>query len=69
MPLEVLYNNLGSVSECIVIFKWVMKIWNQLEAGFHLQFIRRPSHNETDISRSQEGFLKRKFCKLLIGFG
>lgn len=69
MPLEVLYNDLGSVSECIVIFKWVMKIWNQLEPGFHLQFIRRPSHNETDIPKPKKGFRKRKFYKLHIGFG
>ena len=43
-PLEVLYNDLGSISKSTVIFKCVMKIWNQLEASFYLQLIRIPWH-------------------------
>lgn len=35
VPSKVFQDDLGSVSECMVLFKWMMKIWSQLDASFH----------------------------------
>lgn len=68
VPFKAFHNDLGNISECVVLFKWVMEIWSQLDANFHSEFIRRTLPNKTDMFRSKEGFVKRKFCKLQHGF-